>query len=41
LQNLRLQHGAGIVLAGAGVGLAPTLVVGALTFAFQQKLSAC
>jgi high-affinity iron transporter len=38
LQNLRLQHGAGIVLAGAGIGLSLTLVVGALTFAFQQKL---
>jgi high-affinity iron transporter len=38
LQNLRLQHGAGIVLAGAGLGLALTLGVGAVTFAFQQKL---
>jgi high-affinity iron transporter len=38
LQNLRLAYGAGIVLAGAGIGLALTLLVGALTFLAHRKL---
>ena len=38
LQNLRLTYGAGIVLAGAGIGLALTLAVGLLTFLAHRKL---
>jgi high-affinity iron transporter len=38
LQNLRLAYGAGIVLAGAGIGLALTLLVGVLTFFAHRKL---
>jgi high-affinity iron transporter len=38
LQSIRLQVGAATVLAGVGVGLAFTLVVGALTFLAHQRL---
>jgi len=38
LQNMRLTYGAGIVLAGAGIGLLLTLGVGALTFLAHRKL---
>jgi high-affinity iron transporter len=38
LQNLRLAYGSGVVLAGAGIGLALTLVVGGLTFLAHRKL---
>ena len=38
LQNMRLSYGSGTVLAGAGIGLALTLVVGALTFLAHRKL---
>jgi len=38
LQNLRLTYGAGLVLAGVGIGLALTLLVGALTFLAHRKL---
>ncbi len=38
LQNLRLTYGSAVVLEGAGIGLALTLAVGALTFAAHHKL---
>jgi len=38
LQNLRLGYGSGVVLEGAGIGLALTLVVGGLTFLAHRKL---
>jgi high-affinity iron transporter len=38
LQNLRLGYGSGVVLEGAGIGLALTLLVGALTFLAHRKL---
>lgn len=38
LQDLRLKGGSGIVLRGAGVGLALTAIVAALTFFAHQKL---
>ena len=38
LQDLRLKAGSGIVLAGAGIGLALTAVVAALTFAAHSRL---
>lgn len=38
LQNLRLQAGSATVLAGVGIGMALTLVVGALTFVAHHRL---
>jgi len=38
LQNLRLTAGSRAVLEGAGIGLALTAAVGALTFAFHHRL---
>lgn len=38
LQNLRLKAGTSTVLGGAGIGLALTLIVGALAFAAHQRL---
>ena len=38
LQNLRLQAGSGIVLGGAGIGLALTGIVAALTFTAHRRL---
>lgn len=38
LQNMRLSYGAITVLEGVGIGLALTLVVGALTFLAQRRL---
>jgi high-affinity iron transporter len=38
LQNLRIEHGSLIVLEGVGLGVALTVVVGVLTFAFQSRL---
>ncbi len=38
LQNLRLEYGSGVVLEGAAIGLALTLLVGALTFLAHRKL---
>jgi len=38
LQNLRLGYGSGVVLEGAAIGLALTLLVGALTFLAHRKL---
>ena len=38
LQNLRLQRGTGLVLAGVSVGLALTAIVGVLTFALHHRL---
>jgi high-affinity iron transporter len=38
LQNLRLSYGAATVLEGAAIGLALTLLVGALTFLAHRKL---
>ena len=38
LQDLRLKAGSGIVLSGAGIGLALTSLVAALTFAAHQRL---
>ncbi|MBS1880847.1 MAG: FTR1 family protein [Actinobacteria bacterium] len=38
LQNLRLGYGSGVVLEGAGIGLALTLLVGVLTFLAHRKL---
>ncbi len=38
LQDLRLKAGSGIVLGGAGIGLALTSLVAALTFAAHQRL---
>ncbi len=38
LQNLRLAYGSATVLEGAGIGLALTLAVGALTFVAHHRL---
>jgi high-affinity iron transporter len=38
LQNLRLGYGSGVVLEGAAIGLALTLLVGALTFLAHRRL---
>ncbi len=38
LQDLRLKAGSGLVLSGAGIGLALTAVVAALTFAAHRRL---
>ncbi len=38
LQNLRLGYGSGVVLEGAAIGLALTLLVGGLTFLAHRKL---
>jgi high-affinity iron transporter len=38
LQNLRLKYGSGVVLEGAAIGLAFTVIVGILTFAAHHKL---
>jgi high-affinity iron transporter len=38
LQNLRLQAGSGAVLEGVAIGTGLTLLVGVVTFVFQQKL---
>ena len=38
LQDLRLKAGSGIVLGGAGIGIALTSLVAALTFAAHQRL---
>lgn len=38
LQNLRLTYGSAVVLEGAAIGLALTLLVGGLTFLAQRKL---
>jgi high-affinity iron transporter len=38
LQDLRLKAGTGVVLYGAGIGLALTLIVAALTFIANQRL---
>jgi high-affinity iron transporter len=38
LQNLRLRAGSGIVLGGAGLGLALTAIVAALTFIAHRRL---
>ena len=38
LQDLRLKGGSGVVLSGAGIGFALTMIVAALTFVAHQKL---
>lgn len=38
LQDLRLKAGRGVVLSGAGIGVALTVVVAALTFAAHRRL---
>jgi high-affinity iron transporter len=38
LQNLRLQAGSGTVLEGVAIGTGLTVLVGVLTFVFQQRL---
>ena len=38
LQNLRLQTGSLVVLAGIGIGLILTAIIGTLTFVLHQKL---